>query len=201
MITPPTAGKSIRETCQSIELRATALIMSSRGMRLGKNAWWLGKSKPATKAIDPAMASTCHTATTPLPSSRASTARRLAMVVDVTMISLRRSTLSAMTPPASAAAMVGMEEAAPRNPSCRGDPLSSNTSHPCPMISNWYAPTEAVAPSQYRRNGAMRSAPKRTPRSIDSRLIEDSTRWHRGASALHAKAAASRRVVPTKQSC
>ena len=41
------------------------------------------------------------------------------------MIIRRRSTRSATTPPTRAAAMVGIEEAAPRNPRCSGDPLSS----------------------------------------------------------------------------
>ena len=38
------------------------------------------------------------------------------MLAEVTMIIRRRSTRSAMTPPTRAAAMVGIEEAAPRNP-------------------------------------------------------------------------------------
>ena len=113
IIMPPRAGRNIRDPCQSMELRATALIMCSRVMRLGKNACRPGKSKPTMSAIAPAMASTCQTVTTPLPSRRASRARRPAMIVEVAMSIRRRSTRSATTPPTRAAAMVGMEEAAP----------------------------------------------------------------------------------------
>ena len=124
--TPPRAGNNIREPCQSIELRATALIMCSRPIRLVKNACRLGKSRPAINAMAAAMTSTCHTATTPLPSSTASRARRPAMIEEVAMSIRHRSTRSAMTPPTSAAAMVGIEEAAaPRYPRWRGEPLSS----------------------------------------------------------------------------
>ena len=44
---------------------------------------------------------------------------------EVAMSIRRRSTRSATTPPASDAMMVGIEDAAPRNPSWSGDPLSS----------------------------------------------------------------------------
>ena len=47
------------------------------------------------------------------------------MMREVAMSIRRRSTRSATTPPASDATIVGIEEAAPRNPSWRGDPLSS----------------------------------------------------------------------------
>ena len=123
--TPPRAGRIIREPCQSMELRETALIMCSRSIRLGKNACWLGKSRPAISAIAAAIASTCHTATMPLPSRTARSARRPAMIEEVAMSIPRRSTRSAMTPPTRAAAMVGMEEAAPRYPSWSGEPLNS----------------------------------------------------------------------------
>ena len=125
MTTPPSAGRNIRLPCQSMELRATALIICSRRMRRGKNACRVGKSKPTMRAIDPAMASTCHTAIAPLPSRAASRARSAAMVMEVAMSSRRRSTRSAMTPPTRVAAMVGIEVAAPRNPSCNEDPLNS----------------------------------------------------------------------------
>ena len=47
------------------------------------------------------------------------------MIAEVAISIRRRSTRSATTPPTSAAAMVGMEEAAPRYPSWSGEPLSS----------------------------------------------------------------------------
>ena len=125
MMTPPRAGRNMRVPCQSMELRATALIMCARRMRLGKKDIRAGKSKPTMKAIVPAMARTCHTATVSLASRAARRARRHAVASDVAMSIARRSTRSATTPPASDAMMVGIEDAAPRNPSWRADPLNS----------------------------------------------------------------------------
>ena len=123
--TPPSPGRTMREPCQSMEFSATALIICSRGIRLGKNACRLGKSRPATSAMAAAMARTCQTATTPVPSRAARRTRRPAMIEEVAISIRRRSTRSAMTPPTRAAAMVGIDEAAPRNPRWSGEPLSS----------------------------------------------------------------------------
>ena len=117
MTSPPRAGKNILVPCQSMELRATALIMCSRAMRLGKNACRLGKSIPAMSAITAAMTRTCQTATTPLPSRAARSASNPAIRTEVTMSIRRRSTRSAMTPPTRVAAIVGIDEAAPSSPS------------------------------------------------------------------------------------
>ena len=47
------------------------------------------------------------------------------MIEEVAISIRRRSTRSAMTPPTRATAMVGIDEAAPRNPRWSGEPLSS----------------------------------------------------------------------------
>ena len=114
MITPPMAGMIMRQDCQIMELRATALIISRRSISAGKKACRVGHSRPEMRACRAAIVRTCHTLTVSVRSRMASNSNKLAVSSEVTMMISRLSSLSAMAPPNSETTMVGIDALAPR---------------------------------------------------------------------------------------
>ena len=65
MAIPPSAGITMRVPCHTMAFIATALIRCSLATRLGMRACIAGHSRPPTRPSSTAIASTCHTVTTP----------------------------------------------------------------------------------------------------------------------------------------
>ena len=110
---PPIAGPTMRVLCHTIELSATAFIMSVISMSCGKMACRLGLSKACTEPIQKAITNTCHGSTISRRTSDPRVSSIRALVDWVDMISFLWFTLSATTPPKRLRTIAGIPAARP----------------------------------------------------------------------------------------
>jgi hypothetical protein len=113
---PPSAGPMMRAPLNIIELRAMALVRSSRPTISTVKAWRAGASKALTKPSPTASRMTCQTCVWLLNESAAwMNASSMAAVCAATS-RLRLETRSTMTPPQGETIRAGMAEAKPTMP-------------------------------------------------------------------------------------
>ena len=128
---PASAGPTIRDALNSIELSATALIRCSRPTSSTTNDWRTGLSIAVMMPWIVASTYTCQSWIAPVPTSMAKTAAWSSAATCVIVTRRCLGQRSVITPPISESNSTGRNWSAVTRPSAKGEWVSWSTSQSC----------------------------------------------------------------------